>query len=151
MNLQELAKKHILKVGDKVLCTYSNFNLLHTGEHSIAYNCVTRSWFIREKGGSIYPCELCTFELPKEKKRHIHADLINWWAECPSENDIQVKAFDSLSGWVTLPNPEWNIHTEYRKKPTATELKIEKLFDLSIDDLHGIAICINELKRTNNV
>ena len=155
MNLQEIAKKHNLKAGDKVLCTYSNLFFISPGEYLLHKDTDYGDLYIKDDHGSSHSSAMafdcrCRFELP-EKKRHIHADLINWWAECPIENDIQVKAFDSLSEWVTLPSPEWNIHAEYRKKPTATELKIEKLFDLSIDDLHGIAICINELKRTNNV
>ena len=156
MNLQELAKKHNLKAGDKVLCTYSNLFFISPGEYLlhndtdygdlyIKNDTDYGDLYIKDDHGSSHSSAMafdcrCRFELP-EKKRHIHADLINWWAECPSENEIQVK----LSEWVTLPSPEWNIRTEYRKKPTDTELKIEQLFDSSIDALHGIANEINEL------
>ena len=138
MNLQELAKKHNLKAGDKVLCTHSTDKDLDWPfiEISKGFNSSARGG---AQGGG------CKFELPitKRKKRHIHADLINWWAECPSENEIQVKAINS--DWVTVTSPSWYAGYEYRKKPTATELKINELFDSSIDALHGIANEINEL------
>jgi len=146
MNLQELAKKHNLKAGDKVLCTYSNVMRIGIGEYFIHRDRVHNCMVIKDHMGLGCECHGCKFEL-LEKKRHIHADLINWWAECPSENEIQVKAINS--DWVTVTSPSWYAGYEYRKKPTATELKINELFDSSIDALHGIANEINELKRTS--
>ena len=154
MNLKEIVEKNNLKVGDSVLCTYSGTSRLETGEHVI------------ESSGGLFPRLIgvdgrpwmgnsCEFELIA-KKRHVHADLIIWWAECPSENFIQFLGGDGQ--WEdTDIQPCWGPSSEYRKKPTDTELVIENLFDTSakvttkyIDDLHCLAKKIHELKGQQN-
>lgn len=59
----------------------------------------------------------------QEKKRHVHADLIIWWAECPSENIIQLKCDNGQ--WVNSSGG-WHVNIEYRKKPTDKELRVEQ-------------------------
>ncbi len=152
MNLQEIVEKNNLKVGDSVLCTYSGTSRLETGEHVI------------ESSGGLFPRLIgvdgrpwmgnsCEFELIA-KKRHVHADLIIWWAECPSENIVQLLCDD---GQWRNSSEGWCDNIKYRKKPTDTELVIENLFDTSakvttkyIDDLHCLAKKIHELKGQQN-
>ena len=156
MNLQEIVNEYNLKVGDWVLCTYSGTSRLETGEHVIGSS---GGLFPRLIGvdGRPWVGNTCEFELIG-KKRHVHADLIIWWAECPSENIIQFLGGDGQ--WEDKDiQPCWGPSAEYRKKPTATELVIEDLFDTSakvttkyIDDLHCLAKKIHELKgQQNNV
>ena len=157
MNLQEVVEKNNLKVGDSVLCTYSDDSDIAFGEHVIR-ETPSGNW-PRLKGtdGLLWKGDLCEFE-SIEKKRHVHADLIIWWVECPSENIIQFLGGDGQ--WEDKDiQPCWGPSAEYRKKPTATELVIEDLFDTSakvttkyIDDLHCLAKKIHELKgQQNNV
>jgi len=94
--------------------------------------------------------------LPQKAPRHVHADLINWWTECPSENVIQLRGGNGY--WNDTPcQPRWSTSSEYRKKPTDTELVIEDLFNTSakvtakyMDDLHCLAKKIHELKGNDN-
>lgn len=68
----------------------------------------------------------------EEKERHIHADLINWWAECPSENKIEMES--SARIWVDVNPPHWDItlvyrKKVYRKKPLSVDVDMESLAD----------------------
>ncbi len=155
MNLQEIVEKNNLTVGDWVLCTYSFDAVIEHGEHVIQKS--PGGGFPRIKGtdGRCWAGLSCEFELIA-KKRHVHADLIIWWAECPSENIIQLRGCNGY--WNDRPcQPRWSTSSEYRKKPTDAELVIENLFDTSakvttkyIDDLHCLAKKIHSLKGQAN-
>ena len=154
MNLKEIVEKNNLKVGDSVLCTWTGDTDLEHGEHDIQESGGLFPRLIGV-GGRYWVCGTCEFELIG-KKRHVHADLIIWWAECPSENFIQFLGGDGQ--WEdTDIQPCWGTSSEYRKKPTDAELVIEDLFDTSagittkyIDDLHCLAKKIHELKGQAN-
>lgn len=152
MNLKEIVEENNLKVGDSVLCTWTGDTDLENGEHVIQESGGLFPRLIGV-GGRYWVCGTCEFKLI-EKKRHVHADLIIWWVECPSENIIQLK--EDNEKWTDV-NPSWYQAAKYRKKPTATELEIEMLFNSSakvttkyIDDLHCLAHKINELKGQQN-
>lgn len=156
MNLQEIVEKNNLKVGDSVLCIWADIDEIEAGEHVIQKS-YERFPMLKGTDGVFWFGDSCEFELIG-KKRHVHADLIIWWAECPSENFIQFLGGDGQ--WEdTDIQPCWGPSSEYRKKPTDTELVIENLFDTSakvtvkyMDDLHCLAKKIHELKgQQNNV
>ena len=153
MNLEEIVEKNNLTVGDSVLCTYSERGVLELGEHVIQ-KC-HGGFFPRliDDNGISWWGDTSEFELIG-KKRHVHADLIIWWAECPSENIVQLLCDD---GQWRNSSEGWCDNIKYRKKPTDTELVIENLFDTSakvttkyIDDLHCLAKKIHELKGNDN-
>jgi len=154
MNLREIVEKNNLKVGDSVLCTWTGDTDLENGEHVIQESGGLFPRLIGV-GGRYWVCGTCEFELIG-KKRHVHADLIIWWAECPSENIIQLRGCNGY--WNDRPcQPRWSTSSEYRKKPTDAELVIENLFNTSakvtakyIDDLHCLAKKIHELKGQAN-
>ena len=151
MNLKEIVEKNNLKVGDSVLCTYSGTSILETGEHVIHESPRGRFPVLKGTDDMYWMGNSCEFELI-EKKRHVHADLILWWLECPSENIIQLRGSNGC--WNDTPcQPRWSTSSEYRKKPTDTELLIDDLFNLStevtvkyIDDLLCLAKKIDYLK-----
>ena len=155
MNLQEIVEENNLKVGDSVLCTWSGDTGLENGEHVIQESPRGRFPVLKGTEDMYWMGNSCKFELIG-KKRHVHADLINWWADCPSENFIQFLGGDGQ--WEdTDIQPCWGTSSEYRKKPTDAELVIEDLFDTSagittkyIDDLHCLAKKIHELKGQAN-
>ena len=153
MNLQEIVEKNNLTVGDWVLCTYSGTSRLETGEHVIQESPNGRFPMLKGTDDMYWMGNSCEFELIG-KKRHVHADLIIWWAECPSENIVQLLCDD---GQWRNSSEGWCDNIKYRKKPTVTELEIENLFDTSakvttkyIDDLHCLAKKIHELKGQAN-
>ena len=154
MNLREIVEKNNLKVGDSVLCTWTGDTDLENGEHVIQESGGLFPRLIGV-GGRYWVCGTCEFELIG-KKRHVHVDLINWWADCPSENFIQFLGGDGQ--WEdTDIQPCWGTSSEYRKKPTDAELVIEDLFNTSakvtakyMDDLHCLAKKIHELKGQQN-
>ena len=139
MNLQEIVEENNLKVGDSVLCTWTGDTDLENGEHVIQESGGLFPRLIGV-GGRYWVCGTCEFELIG-KKRHVHADLIIWWAECPSENIVQLLCDD---GQWRNSSEGWCDNIKYRKKPTATELEIELLFNSSIDALHDYANKINK-------
>ena len=155
MNLKEIVENNNLKVGDSVLCTYSFDAVIEHGEHVIKKSLSGGFPRLLGTDGGFWAGLSCEFELIG-KKRHVHADLIIWWTECPSENIVQLLCSDGQ--WVNSSGG-WCDTIKYRKKPTATELVIEDLFDTSakvttkyIDDLHCLAKKIHELKgQQNNV
>ncbi len=153
MNLKEIVEENNLKVGDRVLCTWSGYTDLEGGEHRIQKSPNGLFPRLTGIGGRSWVGDTCEFELIG-KKRHVHADLIIWWAECPSDNIVQLLCDDGQ--WVNSSGG-WCDNIEYRKKPTATELEIEMLFNTSaeitvsyIDDLHCLAKKIHELKGQKN-
>ena len=151
MNLKEIVEKNNLKVGDRVLCIWSGATGIELGEHVIHESS---GLFPRLIGnGRLWVGDSCLFELIG-KKRHVHADLIIWWTECPSENIVQLLCSDGQ--WVNSSGG-WCDDIKYRKKPTDAELVIENLFNTSakvtakyIDDLHCLAKKIHELKGQAN-
>ena len=155
MDLQEIVEKNNLKVGDSVLCTYSFDAAIEHGEHVIQKSPSGGFPRLKCTDGTYWRGLSCEFELIG-KKRHVHADLIIWWAECPSENIVQLLCDD---GQWRDSSEGWCDRTEYRKKPTATELEIEMLFNASaeitvsyMDDLYHLAKKIHKLKgQINNV
>ena len=149
MNLKEIVEKNNLKVGDSVLCTWSGDTNLELGEHVIQETPNGRFPRLKCTDDMFWKGDTCEFGLIA-KKRHVHTDLIIWWAECPSENIVQLLCDD---GQWRDSSEGWCDRTEYRKKPTDAELVIEVLFDASakvttkyIDDLHCLAKKIHELK-----
>jgi len=149
MNLQEIVEKNNLTVGDWVLCTYSGTSRLETGEHVIQEYPNGGFPMLKGTDDMYWMGNSCEFELIA-KKRHVHADLIIWWTECPSENIVQLLCDD---GQWRDSSEGWCDRTEYRKKPTATDIEIEMLFNTSAEitvsymgDLYCLAHKINELK-----
>lgn len=129
LNLQELIKEHELKAGDEVVQCRTIEGIVrkchvHLLLHS--YTLEINLGIYDDYGKyTLNPDGYFELPTPKKKERHIHADLINWWAECPSENIVEMCVRDDE--WMVTEFPYWMPLYKYRKEPSQKEIEIQLL------------------------
>jgi len=58
---------------------------------------------------------------------HPHAELIKAWAD-----GALIEVYDSTnSEWLNINNPNWDVHTQYRIKPTPAPKKYFRVFEVT--------------------
>ncbi len=135
MNLQELIKKHDLKVNDEIVCISvdesERFMYGEAGKtYSLEISNIDGATMVLTKPGCLWSGEGATFELVKQKPTpHIHSEIIKAWAD-----GAVIQYWDGNSNkWITAPNPLWGVGNIYRVKPDNTE-QIKQIED-QISDL----------------